>query len=262
MIGLMNIGNSCYANAILQLLINLNLEVKNEKNNKIAKEYKRVVKAFNKIRQSEENEQKYTIRAQAFMKSLKDNFVLGRQHDAHELLLCLIENCGFEDKFKFTTSTEIKKEGEIPSITNWDDNTCLSLSLPLIEVSISQLIANFQNHEIIQTEDGDLYKSDKIKTTPDILVIQLKRWRYSRRKNKTKIEIDRKITINGDKFKLNGMILHDGDVTSGHYIAIINSNENYFHIDDDVVKRISIEKYENFDDPEIYLVSYIKIKKR
>jgi len=259
----MNIGNSCYANAILQLLINLNLKVKNEKNNKIAKEYKRVYDAFNKIKQKGEDKTKkilYTIRAHAFMKAIKDKFQLGRQHDAHELLLCLIENCRFEDKFKFTTSTEIKKEGdENPSITNWN-NTCLSLPLPTVEVSINDLITNYQNHEIIQIENEDLYKLDKIKKTPEILVIQLKRWNISRRKNKTKIEIDRKITINGDKYKLNGMVLHNGGVTSGHYTAIIYSNKNYFHIDDDVVKRIEIEKYENFDDPEIYLVSYIKIK--
>jgi ubiquitin C-terminal hydrolase len=109
-----------------------------------------------------------------------------------------------------------------------------------------------------------LNKNTKICYLPQILVLHLKRWDYTLRKNNKLITYQPTIDMhpftmynNADscKYELFGIINHQGTVMGGHYYAYIKNNNQWLMFND-----MNVSKVSNIMSSENYCFFYRKIK--
>ena len=107
-----------------------------------------------------------------------------------------------------------------------------------------------------------LKKNTRICYLPQILVLHLKRWDYTLKKNNKLITYQETIdmcpyTINNNecKYELFGIINHQGNVMGGHYYSYIKKNNQWFMFNDMTVTNIS-----NIISSDNYCFFYRKIK--
>jgi ubiquitin carboxyl-terminal hydrolase 8 len=109
-----------------------------------------------------------------------------------------------------------------------------------------------------------LNKNTKICYLPQILVLHLKRWDYTLRKNNKLITYQPTIDMhpftmynNADscKYELFGIINHQGTVMGGHYYAYVKNNNQWLMFND-----MNVSKVSNIMSSENYCFFYRKIK--
>jgi hypothetical protein len=119
--------------------------------------------------------------------------------------------------------------------------------------------------------DGE--KQFRIKYAPEVLVIQLKRFRYDSyfsSKVRTPVifpenELDlrpyMKHPSKQDLYDLTGIIVHLGSVSSGHYLAYVRSwvDDEWYEMNDDLIKSVS---WEEVAQKEAYILIYRRQHRR
>lgn len=92
----------------------------------------------------------------------------------------------------------------------------------------------------------DAVKNLEISSLPDILLIALKRFRWTGKrpsKNTTMISCNHNLVIEEKSYRLVGTIQHRGNtVDSGHYTAHIRHHREWFRINDEVVQEIGSDE--------------------
>jgi uncharacterized UBP type Zn finger protein len=132
----------------------------------------------------------------------------------------------------------------------------------------------FMNNDQYKSEDGqafDAAKLQKIKVTPPILVFQLKRFSYNRQthdrqKLHTKFTFPPFVSLDkymdkpqSVRYSLNGVVLHAGEVNSGHYSSIVRVGHGWFKFNDMEVVPTDEDslKTESFGGAEVRTVAYL-----
>jgi ubiquitin carboxyl-terminal hydrolase 8 len=109
-----------------------------------------------------------------------------------------------------------------------------------------------------------LKKNTKICYLPEILVLHLKRWDYTLRKNNKLITYQSNInmypftmynSVDSCNYELFGIINHQGTVMGGHYYAYIKKNNQWLMFND-----MNVSKVSNIMSSENYCFFYRKIK--
>ncbi|CBY23366.1 unnamed protein product [Oikopleura dioica] len=132
------------------------------------------------------------------------------------------------------------------------------ISLPISgSSSIEECIEKFQKNETLTGEDQpfcescqkkcDMTKSLRISKIPRTLLLHLKRFSSkSRDSSLIKFPVDSSLSLGSSEFKLSSVINHQGKSTSsGHYLASVRHNGNWFSISDEKVS--CLEKVESAD---------------
>jgi len=255
--GLKNVGNTCYLNSVLQMMLALRRNHKLDISKlttvpEYAIQYEKLREAFNKTLEMKEN---VLIKPSAFVNLWSKHFKVGIQHDAHEFFINLIEKCGF-DFSKFKIKTIVNKEDEESSITEWD---AYHLLISIKQSSDLQILINNYSNEI-ELEDGSK-KQDIILSAPEILFIQIKRWNSDTlQRLSTNITLPKELTLtvqdNEIKYKLMAFIHHYGVSTdSGHYICDLCSNDTWLRVNDQIVVEHNLESKSN----TAYILAYVKL---
>lgn len=288
--GLKNIGNTCFMNSALQLLVNCTVLSKFILNNNFKSEkinlYKKFLSEYFINKVTTPNSIKELV-------SQQNNIFSGyEQQDSHEFLVCIIDilNEEFKKEHKLnpkeilgvgmdnlinslfnTNITSIiycEKTGD--KSKNKVGETILSLPIRNSESNLSDSINDFTEIENLEGDskwfndkDNNYYDAHKrlfIKSLPKYLIIHLKRFGFNRfsKKNNSEVKMDQKININNNDFELRSIVFHIGNTGGGHYISLVNSNSKWFLFNDSNVSEITnIDNYVN----KGYIYLYAKSKK-
>ena len=268
--GLNNIGNTCYMNSVIQLLMNcpdfLSLIYKSENSSDTVKLFKSFIHKYYKGN----GECVTPVEIKEILSSYR-MFEGFSQHDAHECLIYLIDMLCEEVK-EAKNLFNLKIYTRIRSLEHEEQKNIFSdeivLSLPVSD-NLSESYQMFCQKEIIENWLSDKTNT-KVKAEKQYIVcywgyyvvIVFKKYDGSRKLNKQIIIPHswsiQNYTDNGQEtisFDITGAIVHFGHMMSGHYIAIVKNNDKFYVCNDS-----SIEEIEN--PTELINKAYIVMFKR
>lgn len=268
--GFNNLGNTCYLNSGLQLIIN-NKELCNHilsNNNSNNNNNSNISMLSQFITEYYNNTNNITLNP-FFIKEIVSNknteFSGFKQNDSFEFIIYFLdfifENIKISKLYEFNTNIKIKcKLAQCLNISeHYEKNNYLILD---ILNEFNNLDDCYRNYKKIEKLNNDnLYFCNNCKEKriaskrieiihwPNHLIIILKRFNNNNnrlQKNNNKISVPLSWRHN---YKLKGIVYHSGSLFGGHYIYIGNHNNKWIMFNDDYIKEIleeHMDEYINF----------------
>ena len=280
LIGLNNLGNTCFFNSVLQLLCQATILNKLILSNSNVKgKFIDIYSEF--LSNYTSSSEKTTISPNKIIEHVSK--ILKRegyqQEDAEQYLNYIIDTLISElsvlDKHLYISSKnmtlnnlinnlftiQVNKVISCPNCNNKsvsnDNNNLLYLSIDNNANTLDELINNYLSEEIL--DDKNKWKCDKckksvnakiyreIKRLPKYLIIVLKRYTNNNNKNNKEITIPQYINHNNKKLEQRGFIYHSGSTGGGHYVYYGNRNDKWYLHNDSSVHPV--------DNNQIYNIS-------
>lgn len=250
--GLKNVGNTCFLNSTLQCLLHTppihNFPHTCPKHFCILCSLKKLFNTRSQVPQD------FLIA----VPKLSRQFQIGRQADAHELLRCLIDRIESKDFKQSVFTGELQstvkcKECRYQSVVN---EVFLDLSLEVSSNSIEKCLSDFCREELLTGENryccpgckkkANASKQYLIKTPPNVLTIQLKRFTNNGKKDNRTVNFTEQLNLstqllsdNSLTYTLYAVLIHIGfGCRSGHYYSFIKAaNDLWYEVNDSSVSQ-------------------------
>jgi ubiquitin C-terminal hydrolase len=280
--GFMNIGNTCYLNSGLQMLIQnkdlCNKIIEYSDKSTILKIISNFINEYN----NGNNNVLIPKDIKTLVEQRQEMFVGFRQHDSAEFIVFLLdiideeilkiskESQGLTPIFSFDSNVRIKcKLKNCLNISeHTEKNTYLLLDINNETKSLDNCYRLYKSSEMLEE---NIYYCEKCKNKthaskkvniinwPNNLIIWLKRFKQ----NGSRLEkIDNRIDIPLEwrhNMVLQGFVIHSGGLHGGHYIYVGLINGKWFLFNDSSVSEIQHEQQLNNYLCSAYLLYYKKI---
>lgn len=247
--GLHNLGNTCYLNSVVQVLLNTPSFVRQSQ---MAKDNHKTGHTCQPTGPSRVCYTCETLKlcANARLKTTSPNHIVdnlkflnkrfsrGKQQDSHEFFLMLINRLDdrLKSSFKGTITSSVKCKRNHVSKTNED---FLNLTLDIFQLgSINNALKrHFAESGVIKgylcsgcKTKVDITKQYDWKETPNYLVLHLNRFDRFANKIGQHIDFDFNLRVNGAEYTLYGVVEHLGSsIDFGHYIAYVMSSARVWY---------------------------------
>jgi ubiquitin C-terminal hydrolase len=263
--GFYNLGNTCYLNSGLQLIVNnkelcnhiLQLAQNNKSSDFLLKLSQFITEYYN-------NNSNITLNP-SFIKELmaeKNNEFAGfKQSDSSEFIIYLLDYIfeNFKIPTLYQSNLNIKIKCKLLSCLNISEhieyNNYLILDILDNFKDLDDCYRNYKQRE--KLIDDNLYYCEKCKDKriaskrieiinwPKHLIIILKRFTNNGKlqKNNNTINIP---LLWRHGYKLKGIVSHSGSLYGGHYIYIGNHNDKWIVFNDDHVSEIPLTMLDNY----------------
>lgn len=294
--GLKNLGNTCYMNSALQILINCNVFSRFILSNS----FKSTILQGYKITLLDYYYPKVTYLSPNIIKKYiasKNKLFRGyQQQDSHEFLIYILDVLEEEIKKEKKINKDVMAIHDTPidklipilfdckvvsvltchecgyqSKTHEPDRF---LSLPIVlkaGVTLDDCYNEFLKEEILEGDEKwicdkcehpvNASKQLVVNSTPKYLIVHLKRYTFLKRAAKINAKVDVPIEwyLRGHRYVLRGFILQSGHMNGGHYMAFIQKNGRWFCLNDARVHEIT-EMSAMVVSRAAYVLFYVKTK--
>jgi ubiquitin C-terminal hydrolase len=260
--GFNNIGNTCYLNSGLQLVINnkdlCNIIIKNSNKNKILNN---IAGFINDYYNNNDNISLTPNYIKNIVSLNNKEFIGFSQNDSFEFILYFLDflfsSTKLDNIYEINTDISIKcKFNSCLTISSHEEkNNFLLLDITNETLTLDDSYRNYKSYDKL-VDDNAYYcerckekrvasKRTSITNWPKHLIIVLKRFSYNGRSQKNNKEIEVPI-IWRHNYILKGIVYHSGSSTGGHYIYIGNHNNKWILFNDESTKELSIEQITNY----------------
>jgi ubiquitin carboxyl-terminal hydrolase 36/42 len=269
--GLQNIGNTCYMNSALQLLLNCsdfkNIIINYPVNNKL--QYIPIIKTFITDYEISNKNVINPVDIKELIEKYNKQFMGNKQQDAYEFLIYFLDMINSELSKDFNLfnifGLEFNINFKCKMINCLNENEHIEKELFLNLDMDNNLNNSYRKYKsIVKLIDDNLYYCEKCKQKQpgrkrtenkrwaNNLIIVLKRFNYNLQKDNSNIDIPLNWRHN---YKLKGGILHSGGVNGGHYIYYGLVNDKWYIFDDSTIRELN-----NIDDylKKSYILHYQK----
>lgn len=283
--GFLNLKRTCYMSSLLQSILSMKEFNKNlldiDHRLKECKDNACILCALNKILyQMYSNTDGYVdiselirifwAKTSSFAKSEYQDvqeFFTFLSSQIHSLLSCTAENkCPIHRTFGGVFNSSIAcvvcgKSGIIEEIFT-------SISMNIHGHTLEETVDSYFQEELISIEKEcecsnrrEYRKKVEIKEMPSVLCLHLKRYEIKNKqisKIGTVIPYPEVLNIKNKNFNLFSIIMHSGEIDSGHYIAYTRRNSQWYLTNDEEIIRVSLVDVLN---KPVYMLFYVEESK-
>jgi len=246
--GIVNIGNSCYLNAVIQLLFNspdFCKMVEKSGNELIINNIKNYF--------TNNNLSFNPMEIKALLDQRTILFKGNDQCDSSEVIIFLFDILNINNKKNyFTIDTTINIKCKLNDCLHQNEHVEKDLILFLpITTDLDSSYREYKMYEKLESSyrcdncNNNTISRKKIVTSnwPNNLIIVLKRFDINMRKNNNMVEVP---LLWRHDYKLVGGIIHGGNMNGGHYIYYGYENNNWYIANDsNIIKVNNITQYVN-----------------
>jgi ubiquitin C-terminal hydrolase len=235
--GFKNIGNTCFLNSVIELLLTMD-DVRGK-----------ILESFPAFTQEYHSHLKFynPVPFVRYYLSINKDYRLGQLGDAQECLTYFLSD--FCEKISNDYNFVIHLQQTCIYSKNPHEKSVSESTVNILDVSFNtDILSSIQQY--FEERNSEFIKQQKIYQYPKYLIVALKRFYNNLHKIDDPSTVQLHIKIDAINYNLLGFIVHSGkDLDTGHYFFCVKEELSWIIIDDDrtyIIESSQVPKYASY----------------